>query len=130
MAKIDKIEIFCNELMNGKSQRQAYYAAYPSSKKWKEKTIDNRASELANSREVLGRLEELRKQRQIDNEITQNDIIGQLKSIGFADIETEFLKPSDKIKALELMARMLGLDRPVDSGEAEDLSETESDIFG
>lgn len=112
MAKADRIETFCNEIMNGKSQRQAYYAAYPSSRKWKDYVVDNKASELANSGEVLVRLQELRKQAEKDNQISRNDIINQLKALGFADIDEDRLKPSDKIKALELMARMLGYDRP------------------
>lgn len=112
MAKADRIETFCNEIMNGKSQRQAYYAAYPSSRKWQDYVVDNKASELANSGEVLVRLQELRKQAEKDNQISRNDIINQLKVLGFADIEEDRLKPSDKIKALELMARMLGYDRP------------------
>lgn len=46
-------------LIAGLSQRKAYRAAYPSSKKWKDVTVDKRASELFNTREVLGRYNEL-----------------------------------------------------------------------
>lgn len=47
MARADNnIDIFLNELLAGKSQRQAFYIAYPNSKKWKDVTVDNRASEL------------------------------------------------------------------------------------
>lgn len=130
MAKADKIEIFCSELMKGKSQRQAYYAAYPSSKKWKDYVVDNKASEFANSGEVLVRLRELREHSRERFEITQEMIVNELCKLGFAQIDAGLLKPSDKLKALELTARMLGLDRPMDSGEAEDLSEAEGDIFG
>lgn len=42
----DRQEIYVQELLNGKSQRQAYRIAYPKSKKWKDSTIDSRASKL------------------------------------------------------------------------------------
>lgn len=129
MAKADRVEIFCNEIVNGKSQRQAYYAAYPSSRKWKNGTVDSKASNFSKDGKVLARLQELRNQRQEESRITQTELIEQLKSIGFADIDFECLKPTDKIKALELIARMLGLDKPVDYGEVEDLSTAEGDVF-
>lgn len=129
MARSDRIEIFCNEIVNGKSQRQAYYAAYPSSLKWKDTTVDSKASVLAHDEKVLARLQELRAERAKRNEITQDALINQLKQIGFANVETDLLKPADKIKAIEVMARMLGLDRPVDFGEVEDLSGIEGDVF-
>lgn len=129
MARSDRIEIFCNEIVSGKSQRQAYYAAYPSSLNWKDTTVDSKASVFAKDEKVLARLQELRAERARKNEITQDTLINQLKQIGFADVETDFLKPADKIKAIEVMARMLGLDRPIDSGEVEDLSEMEGDVF-
>ena len=56
-----KQEKYVLNLVNGMSQRQAYLAAYPKSKKWKDKTIDNKASELFNKKEVLGRYHELLK---------------------------------------------------------------------
>lgn len=60
MAKGDtKVEIFLNELLSGKSQRQAYYIAYPHSKTWKEKTVDEKASHYFNSDKVQTRYKEL-----------------------------------------------------------------------
>lgn len=60
MAKADnKVEIFINEMLSGKSQRQSYYIAYPHSKKWKETTVDVRASELMAESKVRGRYNEL-----------------------------------------------------------------------
>ena len=60
-------EQFVQELAKGKTQRQAYLLAYPSSKKWKPETVDVKASLLANQDKVLVRLEELR--REIEEEI-------------------------------------------------------------
>lgn len=54
-----KQETFVQGLVSGLSQRKAYREAYPKSVDWKDKTVDNRASELMNSGEVLGRYQEL-----------------------------------------------------------------------
>ena len=41
-----KQERFVQGLVSGLSQRKAYLAAFPSSARWKESTVDNKASEL------------------------------------------------------------------------------------
>ena len=48
------------ELINGKSQRAAYREAYPSSRKWKDKNVDSRASNLLKNDKVLARYLELK----------------------------------------------------------------------
>ncbi|WP_449176500.1 terminase small subunit [Streptococcus hyovaginalis] len=49
-------------LIAGQTQRVAYRHAFKQSKKWKDKTVDNRAYQLFNSREVQARYKELLKQ--------------------------------------------------------------------
>ncbi|MEJ8752621.1 hypothetical protein WKS98_08345 [Lagierella sp. ICN-221743] len=61
----DRQEIYVQELLNGKSQRQAYRIAYPKSKKWKDSTIDSRASKLFKDDKVFTRYSELKKQEDI-----------------------------------------------------------------
>ena len=163
MSKIDRIEIFCQEIVKGKSQRQAYYKAYPSSKRWKPETIDNKAYMLHKSNEVLARLAELRKQAEKTNQITRDDILSELKSIGFSKI-TDFaeirgplvhIKPTDdipkdkicavssveqgnfgiklklydKLKAREMLIKMLGYDKSETDEHLEDVSDAESEVF-
>lgn len=118
MALTDRIEIFCNELIRTNNQRKAYRAAYPSAKKWKDSTVDSKASNFAKTDKVLARLSELRSEIAEKNKISRNDIVEQLSDIGFADVPLDSIKPSDKIKALEIMAKMLGLDKPEISREA------------
>ena len=50
-----KREKFVRGLVAGLSQRQAYYEAYPNSKKWKPETVDNKASKLFKENEILAR---------------------------------------------------------------------------
>lgn len=112
-----RIEIFCNELIKTNNKRHAYRAAYPSSLNWKDSTVDSKASDFSKNGKVLERLAQLRAAVAEENRISRNDIINQLKMIGFADIDPDCIKATDKIKALELIARMLGLDKlDVDDG--------------
>lgn len=57
-----KQELFVQGIISGLSQRQAYRQAYPSAKKWRDKVVDNKASELLKNGEVLVRYRELLKQ--------------------------------------------------------------------
>lgn len=57
-----KQEKYVQELINGKSQRVAYREAYPSSRKWKDKNVDSRASNLLKNDKVLARYLELKEE--------------------------------------------------------------------
>ena len=53
-------EQFAQSLAAGLSQRKAYRAAYPSSVKWKDTTVDAKACNLAKTDKVKARYEELK----------------------------------------------------------------------
>ena len=57
-----KQELFVQGIITGLSQRQAYRQAFPSSKKWKDITVDSNASRLLQNSKVLARYRELLKQ--------------------------------------------------------------------
>lgn len=54
-----KQERYCQERAKGLSQRRAYREAYPSSRKWKDATVDANACRLEANGKVLARLKEL-----------------------------------------------------------------------
>jgi phage terminase small subunit len=54
-----KQELFCEEVVSGKTQAEAYRIAY-SAQDMKDKTIWSKASELMTNGKVTGRIEELR----------------------------------------------------------------------
>ena len=55
-------ERFAREVAAGKSQADAYREAFPRSRNWKPEILHKRASELAATGEVLGRVAELRRE--------------------------------------------------------------------
>lgn len=57
-------------------------------------------------------------------------IVEELRKIGFADIDPEAVRPTDKIKALETMSKLLGFFESGADENIEDISEAEADVFG
>lgn len=105
-------EDFIQGIMRGLSQRQAYLSAYPHAVKWKPNVVDVKASALFNSGKVQVRYKELQEQAAEANGITRDAILTELKRVGFCDVDPDRVKPADKLRALELLARILGLDSP------------------
>ena len=54
-----KQEEFCQQIMMGQTQRQAYLNAYPVSKKWQINSVDRNASILMDNENIKARLQEL-----------------------------------------------------------------------
>lgn len=97
-------EKFAQGIASGLSQRKAYRAAFPNSVKWKDTTVDNRASELAKTSEVLGRLEELAKRASNDAIMDAAERKEWLTHI----IKSAMEETKDKLKAVDLLNRMDG----------------------
>lgn len=70
-----KQEAYCRARAEGLSQRKAYRHAYPSSQKWKDKTVDAHASDLESNGKVLERLEELKEALATKVLITRSEVI-------------------------------------------------------
>lgn len=156
MGLTSKQEKFIQALLDGLSQRQAYQKAYPKSQKWKDKTVDNRASKLFNSYEVFTRYNELKNKIEEEHRKknlwtkekaihalgwlmtqAQNDIknkgIRQANSSAFLNavkemVEIEGLKARDEAIIQKTRAET---ERINGQGlEIEDMSEIESEIYG
>ncbi len=97
-----KHETFVQCLLKGMSQRQSYLEAYPNSKKWKNTTVDNKASKLANTSEVLARLQEL--QERSENQAIAS--VARRKMILTEILEDEEEKANDRIKAIDSLNKM------------------------
>lgn len=94
-------EKYVQNLIAGMSQRQAYRDAFPGSKKWKEKTIDNRASELL-SGEILGRYNEIQEEQKDAALLTRWEKRKILADIARDDENP----PSDRTRAIDTDNKM------------------------
>jgi len=101
-----KQEKFVQGLFAGLSQREAYKRAY-NCENMKDETIDKKACELAKQGKIRGRLTEFQDELKERNMVTVEKVLTELAKVGFANgIE---VKTNDKLKALELMGKYLGM---------------------
>ena len=102
----DKQKRFCEEyLIDFNATQAAIRAGYS------EKTANRIASENLSKPDIQKYIAELQAESQERNQIKRDDIVNELKRIGFADIDIDFIRVKDKIKALELLTKILGLDK-------------------
>lgn len=115
-----KQEKFVQELLKGKSQREAYKSAYDSIN-MNDNTIDNKASLLFKNAKVRVRYDEL-KEKMLEAPFiaSSTDVLRELSDIALGtkkfpatdmfgkDIETN-VTVAQRIKALEIMAKHHGL---------------------
>ena len=101
-----KNEKFAQGIFEGLSQRKAYRAAFPSSKKWKDSTVDSRASELYNTSEILGRLKELQESAADDSILS---VIERKKWLSELIDGEHSGMTADKIRAIDILNKMDGV---------------------
>lgn len=123
-----KQERYVEELVKGKSQREAYRIAYPNSLKWKDSSVDCNASQLLADTKVSQRYRELMEEAKTkggnDATTMRAFIIEQLKKIATGegqdtseiyDAEGELLQSRkgsrqvDRINALTKLAELYGI---------------------
>jgi len=77
-SKDQRIEIFAQAIVEGKTQSDAYRLAYPVSKKWKDAAVHVKASTFAKDDKVLVRVTELREGQIEKHHATVQDILTEL----------------------------------------------------
>ncbi|MGH1648930.1 terminase [Enterococcus gilvus] len=97
-------EKFVQCLITGMTQRKAYRESFPSSNRWKDNTVDSRASELLKVSEVLGRYRELQEEAQDEAILTRKERMVKLSEIAQDD---EY--PGDQIRAIDTLNKMDGI---------------------
>lgn len=102
---------FCEELASGKSQRDSYKSAYPSIKRTDLNT-DSAASRLLSIVKVFNYYQLLLKQNAESSQVTRDEILNKYKEIYNSSPDGQIVKNSDRLKALELTAKMLGFNEP------------------
>ena len=122
-------ELFVQGLLAGKNQTEAYLFAFPEEKKKNKRTVQNKASLMAKRPEIVHRLDELRTGAQQDTEVTLTQFIMDLQKLALADVNPLTLRPSDKLRAMELLAKVMGFDQTAVSPDYEDTTVIDQQIL-
>lgn len=96
-------EKYVQNLISGMSQRQAYRNAFPNSEKWKDTTVDSKASDLL-SGEILERYREIAEEAKDEAIMQRKDRMILLSEI--ANDRSE--KADSRIKAIDTLNKMDG----------------------
>lgn len=97
-------EKYAQGLAKGMSQRKAYRAAFPSSEKWKDETVDPKASLLAKNDKVFARVNELKEAAASKAIKTARQRKEWLSNV--MDCEAEEMQ--HRLKACDMLNRMEG----------------------
>lgn len=96
-------ERYVQNLIAGMSQRQAYRDAFPNSEKWKDATVDSKASELFSGK-ILERYQEIAEEAKDKAIIQRKDRMVLLSNIARDNGE----KTEARIKAIDTLNKMDG----------------------
>jgi hypothetical protein len=102
---------FCEYLASGKSQRESYSLAYPVVNR-KDQITDSNACKLLSIAKVFNYYQSLLKQNAESSQVTRDEILSKYKEIYNSSPDGQIIKNSDRLKALELTAKMLGFNEP------------------
>lgn len=97
-------ERYVQNLIQGMSQRDAYRDAFTSSMKWKDTTVDAKASALASQPEIQDRLQELKDAAANDAIINRQERMIILSNIA-TDVE---MHPKQRMQAIDILNKMDG----------------------
>ena len=98
-------------LFERKTKRQAYRDAYPGSVKSSDETIDTNIWYLENNTRFIQGFKKLQEEAQAACNITRDDILRELSTIGFSSPYDNRISVRDKISALQLMSKILGFEQ-------------------
>lgn len=102
--KNNRYEAFAQGLFSGMTQRAAYRAAFPASVKWKDKTVDTKACELAAKVEITERIDELKNASANDAILSRRERMLILSNIAL-DLEQH---PKQRMQAIDILNKMDG----------------------
>ena len=113
----DKQRRFANEYLIDLNATRAYRAAYPSVKR--DETAATAGGRLLRNVEVSQYIQERMQERQDRTEITQDMVLQEIAAIAFGTV-SEAVSVKDKLRALELLGKHLGLFQPKDQLDREE----------
>jgi hypothetical protein len=103
-------EAFCQAMLTEKNQSDAYRVAYPLSRKWKDNTVNVKASELMRNGKIVVRLNELR--GKIEAKVVEELAYTKVQHLKELKEERAYAKSLDNastsLKATELQGKLCG----------------------
>ena len=110
----EKQKMFCYEYLKDFNGSQAAVRAGYSIK-----SARQQAADLLTKPNIFKFLESLKEKHVLKAELCVDDIIKEFKAIGFALADGELVKTSDKLKALEMLGKHLGMFKEVSVPDTE-----------
>lgn len=101
----DKQLKFCTEYAKHGNANEAYAKAYPGTKR---SSVEASAYRMLANAGIKEKVNQLRAETKANSKITREKIAKELAEMGFTNVDVAELKFGDKIKALELLAKILG----------------------
>lgn len=102
-------EAFAQKVASGLSQSDAYRFAYPRSKKWADKSVWSKASEM--SGKVSERIKELQAKANEKCLVTVESLVKHLDEVRQIALQDEKPQCAAAVNALMAQAKLLGLDK-------------------
>lgn len=105
-----KYEMFVQKWHELDNKSEAYRLSFPASKRWKEKTVNTKASALSKVKEVLGRYEELQEESGKRHGITIDSLLMELNEIKEVAMNLETPQCSAAVNSVMSKAKLTGHD--------------------
>ena len=108
-----KHEQFCQVWLETGNKSEAYRVSHPSSLKWKDDTVHNKASALSRQAQVLARYEQLQENTVKAHGITIESLLKELDEARGVALTADTPQSSAAITATMSKAKLVGLDKHV-----------------
>lgn len=105
-----KHELFAQKWHELDNKTEAYKQSHPASKRWKDATINSRASELSKDSKVLGRYQELQELAGAKHGITIDNLLKELDEIKSLAMDLETPQCSAAVSSVMSKAKLVGFD--------------------
>lgn len=105
-----KHELFVQKWHELDNKTQAYLIAYPASKRWKDATVNNKASALSKENDILARYNELQEESGARHGITIDSLLKELNEIKEVAMNLETPQCSAAVNSVMSKAKLTGHD--------------------
>jgi len=112
MPALEKVkhELFVQKWRELDNKTEAYRQSHPAAKRWKEATINKRASELSLMREISGRYKELQEETGARHGITIDSLLKELDEIKEVSMSLDTPQCSAAVSSVMSKAKLTGND--------------------